>query len=135
MKNISIFFADAPIFKRFLSSYVFADEIILKMEDSNVDMDLSYIEQEILTGGVENFGSGRGVMARPSGNNSLTFFMNDEADDMEADGNIEDSAINNLTEDMSTLDTSLSQLSQASGEEDNSKQRERVLTDKYLQAN
>jgi len=102
------------------------------MDDSNVDMDLSYIEQEILTGGVENFGSGRGVMARPSGNNRMTFFMNDEADDMEADGNIEDSVINNLTEDMSTLDTSLSQLSQASGEEDNSKQRERVLTDKYL---
>ena len=106
------------------------------MSTSNNELNLSTIEQEILSGGIENVGSGRGVMARPSGNNSLTFFMNEEDEkieqEVEMDDAEEDISIDNLAGEMSSLDTSQSQTSQASGEEENSKQRERVLTDKYL---
>jgi len=105
------------------------------MSSPSKSLDLSTIEQEILTGGLENVGSGRGVMARPSGNNSLTFFMNDdEEEEVEMEGVAEDMVVDNLAGSMSSLDTSQSQAetSQPSDEEENSKQRERVLTDKYL---
>jgi len=110
----------------------------MNMSSSSSGMNLSAIEQEILSGGIENVATGRGVMARPSGNNSLTFFMNDDDDEEEEEEEIQmddvepDIPMANLTMEMSGLDTSQSQNSQASGEEENSKQRERVLTDKYL---
>jgi len=101
------------------------------MSSSSTHLTLSSIEQEILAGGLENVGSGRGVMARPSGNNSLTFFMNeeneDEEEEVDMEGVAEDLTVDNLSTEMSGLDTS-----QTSVEEENSMQRERVLTDKYL---
>eukprot|EP00092_Neocalanus_flemingeri_P103950 GFUD01133072.1.p1 GENE.GFUD01133072.1~~GFUD01133072.1.p1 ORF type:complete len:926 (+),score=328.00 GFUD01133072.1:114-2891(+) len=105
------------------------------MSRASSPLSLATIEQEILAGGLENVGSGRGVMARPAGNNSLTFFMNDEdvdeeEEEAEMEGVAEDVTIDNLSMELSSLDTS--QTSQASVEEETSKQRERVLTDKYL---
>merc|ERR1719186_1273404 len=71
-------------------------------------------------------------MARPSGTNSLTFFMNEEDEEEEMDMEVfaADLTVDNLSTEMSSLDTS--QASQTSVEEENSMQRERVLTDKYL---
>ena len=106
------------------------------MSTSNDEVNLSTIERDIQSGGIGSVGSGWGVVARPSRNNTLKFFMNEEDEKVEQEvkmGDVEeDISIDNLAGEMSSLDTSQSQTSQASGEEENSKHRERVLTDKYL---